>query len=328
MAVNVWYHVGSKNEKPGKTGFAHLFEHLMFGGSEHVKSVYIEAMEKIGATDLNGTTNYDRTNYFENVPTIGARLRAVARVRPHGPLARRHRPEDARSAARRRAEREAPGREPALWRGRATDHRQHLSRAAIPIPGPSSAPWTISTPHRWSDVQEWFKTYYGPSNATISIAGDIDADDAKRKSRKVLRRYPRRPARRHAGILDGENGRHSSAARARPRAASRVFTRSGTFRSAARKTKYCSRWRPALPYRRGRNRRSTSGWSTIEQIATQAVAFVDANEIGSQFYIHATVKPGGIWPRLKRVIDEELARLIAQGPTADTLERVRTEIHR
>ena len=69
VAVNLWYHVGSKNEKPGKTGFAHLFEHLMFGGSEHAKGRYIDAMEKIGATDLNGTTNNDRTNYFENVPT-------------------------------------------------------------------------------------------------------------------------------------------------------------------------------------------------------------------------------------------------------------------
>src|SRR5579872_6032110 len=69
VAVNIWYHVGSKNERTGKTGFAHLFEHLMFGGSEHHKKRYIEAMEQIGATDLNGTTNPDRTNYFENVPT-------------------------------------------------------------------------------------------------------------------------------------------------------------------------------------------------------------------------------------------------------------------
>ena len=69
VAVNIWYHVGSKNEKPGKTGFAHLFEHLMFGGSENAQGSYIEAMEQIGATDLNGTTNYDRTNFFEDVPT-------------------------------------------------------------------------------------------------------------------------------------------------------------------------------------------------------------------------------------------------------------------
>src|SRR4051812_8778984 len=67
-AINVWYHVGSKNEKPGKSGFAHLFEHLMFNGSEHFNNDYFKALESIGATDLNGTTNSDRTNYFQNVP--------------------------------------------------------------------------------------------------------------------------------------------------------------------------------------------------------------------------------------------------------------------
>src|SRR5262245_3471734 len=69
VAVNIWYHVGSKNEKPGRTGFAHLFEHLMFNGSEHFNDDYIQPFERIGATDMNGTTNEDRTNYFENVPT-------------------------------------------------------------------------------------------------------------------------------------------------------------------------------------------------------------------------------------------------------------------
>src|SRR5258708_21077800 len=66
VALNIWYHVGSKNEKPGKTGFAHLFEHLMFGVSDNLKRRYTDAMERVGATDLNGTTNSDRTNYFEN----------------------------------------------------------------------------------------------------------------------------------------------------------------------------------------------------------------------------------------------------------------------
>jgi predicted Zn-dependent peptidase len=69
VAVNVWYHVGSKNEKAGKTGFAHLFEHLMFNGSENNDTDYFQTMERIGSTDLNGTTSEDRTNYFENVPT-------------------------------------------------------------------------------------------------------------------------------------------------------------------------------------------------------------------------------------------------------------------
>src|SRR5882724_2362009 len=68
VAVNVWYHVGSKNEKLGKTGFAHLFEHLMFNGSENYNDDYFKAVEPAGATDLNGTTNEDRTNFFQNVP--------------------------------------------------------------------------------------------------------------------------------------------------------------------------------------------------------------------------------------------------------------------
>ena len=67
VAVNVWYHVGSKNEKPGKTGFAHLFEHLMFNGSENYNDDYFKPFDRIGATGMNGTTNFDRTNYFENV---------------------------------------------------------------------------------------------------------------------------------------------------------------------------------------------------------------------------------------------------------------------
>ncbi len=68
VAVNIWYHVGSKNEKPGRTGFAHLFEHLMFNGSENFNKDYFKALEAIGATDLNGTTSNDRTNYFQCVP--------------------------------------------------------------------------------------------------------------------------------------------------------------------------------------------------------------------------------------------------------------------
>src|SRR5687767_16030769 len=69
VAVNVWYHVGSKNEVPGRTGFAHLFEHMMFQGSENHDGEFFEPFERVGVTDQNGTTNSDRTNYFQNVPT-------------------------------------------------------------------------------------------------------------------------------------------------------------------------------------------------------------------------------------------------------------------
>src|SRR4051812_49811498 len=69
IAVDVWYHVGAANQTPGKSGFAHLFEHMMFSGSRHVQPSPIQTLEAIGATGLNGTTNFDRTNYFEVVPS-------------------------------------------------------------------------------------------------------------------------------------------------------------------------------------------------------------------------------------------------------------------
>ena len=96
VAVNVWYHVGSKNEKPGKTGFAHLFEHLMFNGSEHFNDDYFKALERIGATDLNGTTSDDRTNYFENVPKDALDVAALDGIRPDGASAGRDRSSPAR----------------------------------------------------------------------------------------------------------------------------------------------------------------------------------------------------------------------------------------
>jgi hypothetical protein len=106
VSVNIWYHVGSKNERPGQTGFAHLFEHLMFQGSENFDGEYIESLQQIGATDLNGTTWFDRTNYFQPG--------ALAGIRPHGTPARSHRPGQAGRTAGRGTERKAAGRKPAV----------------------------------------------------------------------------------------------------------------------------------------------------------------------------------------------------------------------
>ena len=85
VAVDLWYHVGPLNERAGRTGFAHLFEHMMFEGSEHVgEKAHIKYVEAAGATDVNGTTSFDRTNYFETLPRQPARARPLARIRPHG----------------------------------------------------------------------------------------------------------------------------------------------------------------------------------------------------------------------------------------------------
>ena len=99
VAVNVWYHVGSKNERPGRTGFAHLFEHLMFEGSEHHPGGYFPPLQQAGAL-LNGSTNTDRTNYWEVVPTSAVDLCAVDGIRPDGiPPAGGHRRSDSKRSA-------------------------------------------------------------------------------------------------------------------------------------------------------------------------------------------------------------------------------------
>ncbi len=93
VAVNLWYHVGPANEEPGRTGFAHLFEHMMFQGSKHVPpNAHFEMLEAAGASDINGTTDFDRTNYFETRAVESARAGAVARVGSHGLPARHARP--------------------------------------------------------------------------------------------------------------------------------------------------------------------------------------------------------------------------------------------
>ena len=130
--MNVWYHVGSKDERRAKTGFAHLFEHLMFQGSENHKDEFFSPFEQVGATDQNGTTNFDRTNYFENVPTTALDMALWMESDRMGHLLGAIDQARARRAARRGAEREAPGREPAV-RPRL---RRRWSRASFPANHP------------------------------------------------------------------------------------------------------------------------------------------------------------------------------------------------
>ena len=114
VAVNIWYHVGSKNEKPGRTGFAHLFEHLMFEGSEHHDKGYFQPLQEAGGT-LNGSTNADRTNYWEVVPTNALELALWMESDRMGYLLPGAHRAEVPEPARRRAERAAPElREPAV----------------------------------------------------------------------------------------------------------------------------------------------------------------------------------------------------------------------
>jgi zinc protease len=180
VAVNVWYHVGSKNEKVGKTGFAHLFEHLMFNGTENYNNEYFEPFEKIGATDQNGTTNSDRTNYFQNVPTNALDLALWMESERMGHILDVI-DEDKLNEQRGVVQNEKRQGENSPY-GKAFNS---INTGAFPIGHPYS--WSVIgsmedlNAATLDDVKEWFETYYGPTNAVIALAGDIDLETAKIK---------------------------------------------------------------------------------------------------------------------------------------------------
>jgi zinc protease len=192
VAVNVWYHVGSKNENEGKTGFAHLFEHLMFNGTENYNNEYFEPFEKIGSTDQNGTTNSDRTNYFQNVPTNALDLALWMESDRMGHLlgvVDQEKLDEQRGVVqneKRQGENQPYGK--AFTR---------ISKSAFPEGHPYS--WSVIGSMEdldaasLEDVQEWFKTYYGPNNAVLALAGDIDLKTAKEKVTKFFGDIPAGP---------------------------------------------------------------------------------------------------------------------------------------
>jgi len=185
VAVNIWYHVGSKNEKPGKTGFAHLFEHLMFGGSEHLQGSFIEAMERVGATDLNGTTSEDRTNYFENVPSSALDYALFAESDRMGHFYNTISQEilDLQRGVVQNEKRQGENQPYAIV-------EDLVVKSTYPAEHPYAHTVIGSMEDLDSatldDVREWFKTYYTPSNAVLVLAGDITAAEAHEKARRYF----------------------------------------------------------------------------------------------------------------------------------------------
>ncbi len=191
VAVNIWYHVGSKNEKPGKTGFAHLFEHLMFGGSEHVKMRYINALEQVGATDLNGTTNNDRTNYFETVPTSALdytlflesdRMRSLAVNQANLDNQRNAVQEERRLGV----DNQPYGETSEVLQALVYDNFANKHSVIGSMEDLNAA--TIK------DVQEFFRIYYAPNDAVLTLVGDFQPAEALAKIKKYFGDIPAQPA--------------------------------------------------------------------------------------------------------------------------------------
>ncbi len=322
VAVNIWYHVGSKNEKPGKTGFAHLFEHLMFNGSENYNKDFFEAFEAIGATDQNGTTNNDRTNYFQNVPTgaldvalwmesdrMGHLLGAIDSAK----LAEQR---GVVQNEKRQGENEPYGKVGKL-----------ITENTYPQGHPYS--WTTIGSMEdldaasLDDVKQWFTTYYGAANAVIVLAGDIDAQTAKEKVERYFGDIPPGPPIAEQQVwIAKRTGTHRQTMQDRvPQA--RIYKVWNIPQWGSAEADYLSLVSDVLA--QGKTSRLYKRLVYDDQTATNVAAYVDLNEIGGQFYLEATARPGGDLAVVEKAVDQELARFLASGPTPKELQRVKTQ---
>ncbi len=323
MAVNTWYHVGSKNEKPGKTGFAHLFEHLMFSGSDNFNYTYINAMERIGATNLNGTTNSDRTNYFENVPTSMLDYVLFAESDRMGHLlgVLDQKKLDLQRGVVQNEKRQGENQPYGVT-------RQLLTENTYPAGHPYS--WTTIGSMKdldaasMSDVQEWFKTYYGPNNVTLVIAGDITPNVARQKVEKYYGGIPPGPpiakpevwvAKRTGTHRDWVQDRVPQARLYRVWNVPQAFSPEEAALDLA-----------AHVLGEGKTSRLYKRLVYKDQTATSATAFNPSNEIAGQFFFTLTAKPGGDLKKVETAADEELQNFLKNGPTEAELQLAKTQI--
>src|SRR6266480_2189535 len=322
VAVNIWYHVGSKNERPGRTGFAHLFEHLMFNGSEHFNDDYFQPFERIGATDQNGTTNNDRTNYFENVPTTALDVALWMESDRMGHLlgvidtAKVNEQRGVVQNEKRQGENQPYGKVNLL-----------MAEGAFPAGHPYS--WTVIgsmedlNAASVEDVKNWFRTYYGPNNAVIVLAGDITPETARQKVDQYFGDIPATPPIAKQDVwIARRTGSHREVMQDRvPQG--RIYKEWNIPQFGSVDGDYLDLVTDVLAA--GKTSRLYKRLVYDEQIATDVVAYVDLREIGGQLVIRATAKPSGDLARVERAIDEELARFIQSGPTASELRRVKTQ---
>ena len=319
VAVSVWYHVGSRHEPEGKTGFAHLFEHLMFNGSENAPGSYFEPLREIGATDFNGTTWYDRTNYFQTVPTEGLELALYLESDRMGHLLGAVTQEklDTQRGVVQNEKRQGDNQPFGL-----------VNYAQIEALFGPDHPYGHSTIGSMADldaaslddVQSWFRAHYGPNNAVIVLAGDIDAATARPLVERYFGDIARGPETEQI-----DPGVPTLAERGEIRMQDNVAT-----------TRLYRSW--AVP---GLNDPVTAdldvaaavfgGLSSSrldnslvrdEQVAVRVSASVQEFEYVSIFEVQVDVAPSADADAVSARLDALLADFIANGPTQDEVDRV------
>ena len=318
VGVNLWYHVGSRNEKRGKTGFAHLFEHFFFNGSENYPHGFREAMDDLGANNRNGTTNTDRTNFFEDVPVSALERTLFLESDRMGFLAN--------YISKEMLERERG----VVQNEKRQGENQPYGRVRNEISGKI---YPYSHPYSWStigsmddlnaasldDIKEWYRTFYGPNNAVISLAGDITPERALALVNHYFGAIPPGPplprTERWIPLLE-RNIRDEMQDHVPQVRIVRVY--------------HAPAWKDPDVQRLGlfadalagsRSARLTRRLVYDKAIATSVSASVNDAELSGTFTISVNVKPGVDPLEVEREIDLVLADLLDKGPTSEELAR-------
>ncbi|MGH9370386.1 MAG: M16 family metallopeptidase [Vicinamibacterales bacterium] len=323
VAVNVWYHVGSKNEKPGRTGFAHLFEHLMFEGSEHYDRGYFHPLQEAGAL-LNGSTNADRTNYWEVVPANALELALWMESDRMGYLL------PALTDAKFENQRDVV----------LNERRQQYENRPYGLAGMAivAALYPPDHPYHWltigeaadisaariDDVRDFFRTYYRPRNASLSIAGDVRADEALR----LVEDY-------FAGLEPGDDPPPVEYRAPDELAEEKRLV----LEDRIELPRLYLAWHSSALFSRGdaeldlvaevlASGKTSRLYRTLvfeQRLATEVAASQNSREIGSFFQIVATAAPGHTLLEVERAITREIAAFIDEGPTPVEMERCRAQ---
>lgn len=322
VAVNLWYHVGPANELPGRTGFAHLFEHMMFEGSRHVPgNTHFHLLEAAGASDINGTTDFDRTNYFETLPANQLELALWLESDRMGYLpdkldqANLSNQQDVVRNERRQSVENQPY-------GVVEEGIFHLLYPqGHPYYGDVIGSHEDIQSAKLGDVRNFFKLYYAPNNASLAIVGDFQPEHAKELVEKyfgplkrgedvprIAAKTPPITAERRAVIQDNVQ---------LPRVYEAWLT-SPIFKPGDAEADLT-----ATVLGGGKSSRLYKELVYEKQIALDVAANQQSLMLGSEFLVQATARPGVKPEELEKVINTELEAFRISGPTEEELKRAR-----
>ena len=320
VAVDTWYHVGSGDEQLGRTGFAHLFEHIMFMGSQHVPVGAFDQMLEAAGADNNGSTTEDRTNYYENLPSNALELALwldadrMGFLLPTMDLAKVNLQRDVVKNERRQRVDNQPY-------GRADET---ILAALYPKSHPYSWPVIGSmadlSAASLTDVQNFFKTYYAPNNATLTIAGDFNADSVKKLVAKYFGSIPRGPAvQRRTTVPTVVIPRDTFLVLEDKVQLPRLFYTWHSVKGFSPDDAALDILAQVIA--NDKNSRLYKKLVYELQIAQNVRAFQDGSRLDGKFQIDVTPKPGQKTADIDRIVKAEIANVISNGVTPRELQR-------